>query len=69
MNRASSSNWRDDALSSAARTLALYRESFERLQRFAADAKVTLRSAQTHHVRRWAAQLHGRGLWPPVSRR
>jgi integrase/recombinase XerC len=48
----------------AARTLALYRESFERLQRFAADAKVTLRSAQTHHVRRWAAQLHGGGLAP-----
>ena len=48
----------------AARTLALYRESFERLQRFAADAKVALRSAQTHHVRRWAAQLHGGGLAP-----
>jgi integrase/recombinase XerC len=48
----------------AARTLALYRESFERLQHFATDAKVTLRSAQTHHVRRWAAQLHGGGLAP-----
>ena len=48
----------------AARTLALYRESFERLQRFAADAQVTLRTAQIHHVRRWAAQLHGAGLAP-----
>lgn len=48
----------------AARTLVLYRESFERLQRFAADAQVTLRLAQTHHVRRWAAQLHGSGLAP-----
>jgi len=48
----------------AARTLVLYRESFERLQRFAADARVTLRLAQTHHVRRWAAQLHGSGLAP-----
>ena len=48
----------------APRTLALYRESFERLQRFAADDRLTLRSGQVHHVRRWAAQLHRSGLAP-----
>jgi integrase/recombinase XerC len=48
----------------APRTLALYRESFERLQHFAADDKLALRSAQVHHVRRWAAQLHRSGLAP-----
>jgi len=48
----------------AVRTLALYRESLARLQHFAADARVTLRGAQTHHMRRWAAQLHGGGLAP-----
>jgi integrase/recombinase XerC len=48
----------------APRTLALYRDAFARLQRFAADAHVALVSAQTHHVRRWAAQLHGSGLAP-----
>ncbi len=48
----------------APRTLALYGEAFDRLQRFAAAARVPLRQAQTHHVRRWAAQLHGQGLAP-----
>ena len=48
----------------AARTLAMYGEAFDRLQRFAAAAKLALRQVQTHHVRRWAAQLHGQGLAP-----
>ena len=48
----------------APRTLALYRDAFARLQRFAADANVPLRAVQMHHVRRWAATLHGRGLAP-----
>jgi integrase/recombinase XerC len=48
----------------APRTLALYRDAFVRLQHFAADAKVPLRAVQVHHVRRWAATLHGRGLGP-----
>jgi integrase/recombinase XerC len=48
----------------AGRTLAIYREAFERLQTFAADHPVDLLQVQTHHVRRWAAQLHGRGLAP-----
>ena len=46
----------------ALRTLALYGESFARLQKFAADAGVALRAVQVHHIRRWAAQLHAQGL-------
>jgi integrase/recombinase XerC len=48
----------------AARTLAVYREALVALQRFASTAGVDLREAQTLHVRRWAAQLHSRGLKP-----
>ena len=48
----------------AARTVAIYTEAFARLQAAAATAGVALRSAEMHHVRRWAAQLHGRGLAP-----
>lgn len=46
----------------APRTLALYSESLARLQKFAADAGVPIRTAQVHHIRRWAAQLHAYGL-------
>ena len=46
----------------AARTLAMYREAFVRLQAAATALPVPLREVQTHHVRRWAAQLHGQGL-------
>ena len=46
----------------AERTLAMYREAFVRLQSRTADTPVALREVQTHHVRRWAAQLHGQGL-------
>ncbi len=46
----------------APRTLALYADALSRLQAFAAAAGVALRGAQVHHVRRWAAQLHGQGL-------
>ena len=48
----------------AARTLSLYGEAFDRLQRFALAAAVPLRQAEMHHIRRWAAQLHGAGLAP-----
>ena len=48
----------------APRTLALYGEAFDRLQRFALAAAVPLRQAEMHHIRRWAAQLHGAGLAP-----
>jgi integrase/recombinase XerC len=48
----------------AVRTLALYGESLVRLQHFAAAASLPLRSVQVHHIRRWAAQLHGGGLAP-----
>jgi integrase/recombinase XerC len=48
----------------AARTLALYADAFARLQSFAAAQKLPLREVQLHHVRRWAAALHGKGLGP-----
>ncbi len=48
----------------ATRTLALYSEAFDRLQRFAAAAPVDLLHVQPHHVRRWAGQLHVQGLAP-----
>ena len=48
----------------AERTLAMYGDAFKWLQDFAAAMPVPLREVQTHHVRRWAAQLHGRGLAP-----
>ncbi|MEO8836984.1 MAG: tyrosine recombinase XerC [Caldimonas sp.] len=46
----------------ALRTLAMYGEAFDRLQRFAAASPIALRAAEAQHVRRWAAQLHGGGL-------
>ncbi|WP_280154226.1 tyrosine recombinase XerC [Piscinibacter sp. XHJ-5] len=49
----------------APRTLQLYTDAFERLQRLASAAPaVALRQAQPHHLRRWTAQLHGEGLAP-----
>ena len=48
----------------APRTLTLYAEAFARLQSFAAEQKLPLREVQIHHVRRWAAALHGKGLAP-----
>ena len=48
----------------AARTLALYADALARLQSFASDQKLPLREVQMHHVRRWAAALHGKGLAP-----
>ena len=46
----------------ARRTLEMYTDALVRLQDFASQASVPLREVQVHHVRRWAAQLHGRGL-------
>jgi integrase/recombinase XerC len=48
----------------AARTLQLYREAFVRLTDFASAQKLPLREVQVHHVRRWAASLHAKGLGP-----
>lgn len=48
----------------AARTLQTYADAFERLQRLAQEHRVALRAVQVHHVRRWTAQLHARGLAP-----
>ena len=48
----------------AARTLAIYADALQRLQGMAVDVPVDLRAVQQHHVRRFAAQLHGQGLAP-----
>ncbi|MEQ1804417.1 MAG: tyrosine recombinase XerC [Burkholderiaceae bacterium] len=48
----------------APRTLAIYADAFAKLQACADDAAVDLIDARSHHVRRWAAQLHGQGLAP-----
>jgi len=49
----------------AARTLALYRAAFARLEDFAAaQQQLPLHEVQVHHVRRWAASLHAQGLGP-----
>lgn len=48
----------------AGRTLEIYGEALARLQAFAAAHPVALRLAQTHHARRWAAQLNVQGLSP-----
>jgi len=48
----------------ASRTLAMYGSAFDRLQAFAAAAGVAIEAVQVQHVRRWAAQLHARGLAP-----
>lgn len=46
------------------RTLALYGDALQRLQRAADEAGVALDRVQPHHVRRWAAQAHAGGLSP-----
>lgn len=46
------------------RTLALYGDALQRLQAAADEAGVPLDRVQSHHVRRWAAQAHARGLSP-----
>ncbi len=48
----------------APRTCAMYRDALVRLQQFAAEAGVELHKVAPHHVRRWAAALHGQGLAP-----
>jgi integrase/recombinase XerC len=48
----------------AERTLVMYGEAFERLRSFTGEHGVELRAVQVHHVRRWAAKLHSRGLAP-----
>jgi len=48
----------------AARSLTLYRAALQRLQALAERDGVALLKVQTHHARRWAAQLHGQGLSP-----
>lgn len=45
----------------AERTQVLYTADLERLQQLAHEAGVELRQVQHAHIRRWVAQLHGRG--------
>ena len=45
----------------AARTQALYAQDLLKLQQFAAQAKISLEQVTTPDVRRWVAQMHGRG--------
>ncbi len=46
----------------ADRTLILYASALERLESFAQAQALSLTDVQPLHIRRWAAQLHGRGL-------
>ncbi|MDP9045328.1 MAG: site-specific integrase, partial [Pseudomonadota bacterium] len=48
----------------APRTLRLYRDALTRLATFAEKHGVAPRAVEVHHVRRWAATLHGQGLGP-----
>ena len=48
----------------AARTVVVYREALQRLVSAAAAAEIELQAVQSHHVRRWIAQAHQRGLAP-----
>ncbi|ARU06253.1 recombinase XerC [Comamonas serinivorans] len=45
----------------AARTLSLYALDLGKLQALAQGAGIGLLAVQVHHVRRWAAQMHGSG--------
>jgi integrase/recombinase XerC len=45
----------------AARTVTLYGLDLARLQVYATQAGVTLLAVSNHHVRRWAAHMHGQG--------
>jgi len=48
----------------AARTLALYTADLKRLQALAAQAGLRVEEVQTHHVRRWMADMHSAGRTP-----
>jgi integrase/recombinase XerC len=48
----------------APRTLAIYADAFAKLQACAEVDAVALIEARSHHIRSWAAQLHGSGLAP-----
>ncbi len=48
----------------AARTVAMYTDALQRLAAAADKQPVALDAVQSHHVRRWMAQLHQGGLAP-----
>ncbi len=45
----------------AARTVELYHQDLQKLQRHAAEAGVSLTAVQAVHMRRWVAQMHSAG--------
>ncbi|MFM8610136.1 MAG: tyrosine recombinase XerC [Burkholderiaceae bacterium] len=45
----------------AERTVALYAEDLRKLQAFASEAGVELLRVHNAHIRRWVAQMHGKG--------
>ena len=45
----------------AARTVVLYAADLDKLQALALEAHVTVLAVQHTHIRRWIAQMHGRG--------
>jgi integrase/recombinase XerC len=46
----------------AQRTLSMYHDALVRLERSALSAAVALPDVRSHHLRRWAAELHAQGL-------
>jgi integrase/recombinase XerC len=52
----------------APRTLTLYTDALRRLQQFASGSGLGLTDVLSHHVRHWAAQLHGGGAFAPATR-
>jgi integrase/recombinase XerC len=48
----------------AERTLTMYAEAFARLRQACTTQQLTVTQVQAHHVRGWAARLHGQGLGP-----
>lgn len=46
----------------AARTVTLYRQALSRLLAFMADDGLEAHNVKPHHIRTWAARLHGQGL-------
>lgn len=48
----------------AERTVALYAIDLQRLLAFSGQMAVTLQAVESHHVRRWAAQMHAKGRSP-----
>ncbi|MEY8875298.1 MAG: tyrosine recombinase XerC [Leptothrix sp. (in: b-proteobacteria)] len=48
----------------AERTVTMYGAALRRLEAAVSEQALTLAEVRAHHVRRWAARLHGQGLGP-----